>query len=238
VTRALRTIRTIPFTFAMLVALLGTSLALLQVSSPDAMLRWASTNVQNLTHRPIVSLLASAVVLDDDRWPLTMLTLALGLGLLERRVGTARALGIFASGQVIATLVTEGAVWWEIHIGHLPRSSATQLDVGVSYGQWALIGAALALLPARRVRWAAAAGLAVVVGLPLVRNFDMTASGHTVAFLVGAAWWRWLPAVRPASASRPDAASRTWPIGRPAPARRLRPARRSATPSKAAAPAS
>jgi hypothetical protein len=235
VTRALRTI---PFTITLLATLLCTSLALRQVSSPDAMLRWASTNVQNLTCRPIVSFVASAVVLDDDRWPLTLLILAIGLGLLERRVGTARALGIFASGHVIATLVTEGAVWLQIHRGQLPASAATQLDVGISYGQWALIGAAVGLLPVRRVRWAAAAGLAVLVGLPLVRDFDMTASGHAVAFLVGAAWWRWLPAVRPESANRPDAASRTWRIGRPGPTLRLRPVRRSATPSKAAARAS
>ena len=191
---ATRAARTVPFTIILLAALLGTTIALHQVSSDDAMLRWASTNVQNLTHRPLVSFVASAVVLDDDRWPLTLLTLALGLGLLERRVGTAPALGIFASGHVIATLVTEGAVWWEIHVGHLPASAATQLDVGISYGTWAMIGAALALLPARRMRWPAAAVLAAIVVAPLVRDFDMTASGHAVAFLVGTAWWRWLPA--------------------------------------------
>jgi hypothetical protein len=234
----LRAARTIPFTLVLLAAVLGTTIALRQVSSADAMLRWASTNVHNLTHRPVVSMIASAGVLDDDQWPLTLLTLALGLGLLERRVGTARVMGIFVSGHVIATLVTEGAVWLEIHLGNLPTSAARQLDVGISYGTRAMIGAALALLPGRRVRWAAAAGLAALVVVPLIRDFDMTASGHAVAFLVGVAWWRWLPAARPASANRPDVACRTWRIGRPGPTRRLRPARRPATPSKAAAPAS
>ena len=194
---ATRAARTVPFTIALLAMLLGTTIALHQVSSDDAMLRWTSTNVQNLTHRPIVSFIASAVVLPDDRWPLTMLTLALGLGLLERRVGTARAIGIFASGHVIATVVTEGAVGLEIHFGDLPASAATQLDVGISYGTWAMIGAALALLPSRRLRWPAAVGLAAIVVAPLVRDFDMTASGHTLAFLVGVAWWRWLPTAEP-----------------------------------------
>lgn len=229
--------RTVPFTITLLATLLGTTIALHQVSSSDAMLRWASTNVHNLTHRPLVSFVASAVVLDDDRWPVTLLTLAVGLGLLERRVGTARALGIFASGHVIATVVTEGAVWLEIHRGHLPASAATQLDVGISYGTWAMIGTALGLLPLHRLRWPAAAGAAAFVVAPLIRDFDMTAPGHAVAFLVGVVWWRWLPSPT-RSASRPDAACRTWRIARRTSTHRPIPARRSATRSKAAAPAS
>lgn len=236
-TGALRAARTIPFTLVLLAALLGTTIALQQVSSDDALVRWASTNVHNLTHRPIVSLVASAVVLTDDQWPLTLLLLAAGLGLLERRVGTLRALGIFASGHVIATVLTEAAVGLQLHLGNLPNSAAWQLDAGISYGQWALIGAALALLPGRRGwRWLATAGLALVVAVPLLRDFDMTAGGHAVAFLVGVAWWRWLPTAT-ASARRPDVAYRTWPIARRASTRR-RAAPRLATPSKAVAPGS
>jgi membrane associated rhomboid family serine protease len=185
--RVLRAARTVPFTMTLLTVLLGTTVALRLSTSEDDILLWVSTNVHNLSHRPVVSFVTSALFVSGD-WLPTMVLLAAGLGLLERRVGTARTLAVFATGHVIATLVTEGAVWLDIRAGDLSGRAATQLDVGVSYGMWAVLGAMLVLLPARW-RWPAFAAFAALVVGPLLDDFDMTAGGHTLAFAIGLAWW-------------------------------------------------
>jgi rhomboid family protein len=107
---------------------------------------------------------------------------------LERRIGTRATFGVFLSGHVGATLLTEGAVAIGVLAGKLPSSAMSRLDVGVSYGLAATSGAALGLLP-QRWRVAGVLVLWAYLGGALVGDPDVTAWGHVLAAALGVAWW-------------------------------------------------
>lgn len=158
---------------------------------PNLVLRSLSTNVVNLTSTPVRAFVASAFV-GSGPWLTSALLVALAVGLLERRVGSLRALGVFASGHVIATVLTEGGVWVGMRLGWLPTIERDQIDVGISYGMWAAIAGATVLLPTRQ-RYLLIPVAIAGVGWPLLNNPGMTTTGHLLALLIGLAWW---PALR------------------------------------------
>jgi hypothetical protein len=181
--------RRAPVTSSFLGVLLGTTIVQRHfVSNDDALLRWASTNIDNMTTAPIRSLLASALLLPGGYWVVYAVALGGSLGWLEARVGTLRAVGVFLSAHVLATLVTEGGVWIGVNLGDVPNAARAQLDVGVSYGMWASIAAAAVLLP-RRFRAPVAALLSLGVVVPIISDYNMTAAGHVLSFAIGLAWW-------------------------------------------------
>jgi hypothetical protein len=182
-----------------LLVLLLTTLAAHLVSTPtaDALLDASSTDVWHLVHRPLRVLVASALWLPDEGWEATAVVLGVAMAALEARVGARRTLLVFASGHVLATLLTEVPVGVATLLGLLPSSAAHRLDVGVSYGTFAVVGALAGLLPVRvRVAVLAVAGLLVVV--PLAGVHDLTSAGHALSLLIGLAWW---PALRSAAAT-------------------------------------
>jgi hypothetical protein len=185
---AVRAVRRSPATAVFALILLVTTILLRTSVHPSAILRDVSTNVANLSRVPVRAVIGSALVLDGGPWLAYAFALALTLGSLERRVGTLWALGVFASGHVIATVLTEGWIWIAIKLGALPLAERTQIDVGVSYGLLAAAGAATALLP-RRLRWVPVSVAGLVVAVPLVWLHDMTSFGHLLALLIGLAWW-------------------------------------------------
>lgn len=182
-------VRRAPVTAAFLAVLLVTTILLRHVIDNDvAVLRWASTNVHNLTTTPVQALVASAAFLPGGHWLLYAVVLVASLGVLERRFGSRWAVAVFASAHVLATLLTEAGVWVGIELGEVSRHALTRLDVGVSYGMFACIAAACLLVPVRWRRWLTAA-LALGVLVPLVADYDMTAAGHAISFAIGLAWW-------------------------------------------------
>jgi hypothetical protein len=178
----LPTWRTTPFAF-IYVALLAVGsivLSALDNGDHDALLKVSSTDVDHLTRHPIFVLVTSALWVDG-----------IVATLLERRVGTRWVVAIFASGHIGATLLTEGSVAVGVHYGVLPATAVSRLDVGVSYGLAAMLGAAAGLLP-RPARTIGVVGGWAYLGWPIASGLDMTSWGHIIALGIGVSWWPWL----------------------------------------------
>ena len=184
-----RLVRSAPLALSFAALLLATTIALRHfVANDDAVLRWASSNIDNLATQPIRALVVSAAFLPDQLWLPVAAAIGVVLVPLERRFGGLRTLLVVASGHVLATLATEGGVAVGLALGVLPGRDASRLDVGISYGLWAAASAALVLLPRRR-RIALAAVGALAVLAPLALDPGMTTAGHALSFAIGLGWW-------------------------------------------------
>jgi membrane associated rhomboid family serine protease len=180
-----RQVRQAPFSVAMLISIVTTTAILRWAVSDDAeFLEWISTNAHNLGHRPITSLVASALVIDGQALLFWGVALALVLIPVERRYGTLRTVAVFAAGHVLATLLTEVPVAIGIRLGYLPGSDARSLDVGISYGLAAVTAVAVGLIPGRRRFVITALMAGALVGV-LISAPSMTAAGHVLAFSIG-----------------------------------------------------
>lgn len=178
--------------------------ALLPARDQAATLGWASTNLANLRHDPVGSMIGSAFIGTGAAWPVII-----GLALLAANhvLGNWRTVLVCGAAHVIGTLVSEGIVAYRIAAGLLPASDAYIQDVGPSY----IVAAALtvaALYGSRLPRGVGVVGLAVLVfpghifaGLT---TLQVAAVGHAVAIVCAAllggvlAGWAvpWLPRVR------------------------------------------
>ncbi|ONI89525.1 hypothetical protein ALI22I_16100 [Saccharothrix sp. ALI-22-I] len=147
-----------------------------------------STNADNLADHPVNALLGSAFVLDPAgdglvATGLALVAAAVCLGVLEREVGSWRAVAVVLAGHVGATLVTAAV----ISSGVYPTDLADVVDVGVGYAAFTAAGAITALGPVvLRVPW-----LALLVAYPLVNAEwfgavpEFAAVGHLAAVLIG-----------------------------------------------------
>jgi hypothetical protein len=190
----LPTWRTTPFAFAYVLLLAAGSIVLsvLDTGDHDAVLRISSTDVDHLSKHPVFVLATSALWVDGVLDAvLAVLVLGIVATVLERRIGTRWVVAIFASGHVGATLLTEGSVAIGVHYGMLPATATSRLDVGVSYGLAAMLGAAAGLLP-RPVRTIGVACGWAYLGWPIATGLDMTSWGHIIALGIGVSWWPWL----------------------------------------------
>ena len=172
-------------TAAYAVVLVGVSLTLklLGPNARDAAVSRMSTNLHNLRHGHMGTLVGSAFVDDGDAvfvWlPGLVCLLALG-ELIWRSTGLVVA---FAVGHIGTTLIVAVGLAAALEAGWLPMSVARASDVGVSYGAVCVLGALTASIPPR---WRAAwigwwLGVAVVAAL----GADFTAFGHILALLLG-----------------------------------------------------
>lgn len=205
-----------PMTFGYLAVLLGTT-GVLHAVGPDIaerVLAASSTDVAHLADAPLRVLGASALWLPSGHWLPYALSFTAVLAPLERAIGGRWTLAVFASGHVLATLATELPVAWAVHAQLLPGSAAHRLDVGVSYGFFASLGAALALLTPR-LRALGLAGAAAYALVPFLARPDLTSTGHVLSLLVGLAWWPWLSGRGVAGSLRLPAVRRTE-VGAPA----------------------
>ncbi|WAC91913.1 rhomboid-like protein [Mycobacterium sp. Aquia_213] len=176
-----------PATIVYAAMLLGVSflMAALGPHTHDVAVREMSTNLHNLAHGHIVTLVGSAFLSDGGHvllWlPGLVCLLALG-ELIWRSRGLVVA---FALGHIGATLVV--AVWLTaaLKAGWLPMSLARATDVGMSYGAVCVLGALTASIPSRwRPIWIGWwFGNAIAAAL----SADFTAIGHVVALLLGVA---------------------------------------------------
>ncbi|WP_085224894.1 rhomboid-like protein [Mycobacterium florentinum] len=177
----------LPATIVYAVMLLGVSF-LLTVLGPhthDVAVREMSTNLHNLAHGHIVTLVGSAFLSDGGHvlfWlPGLVCLLALG-ELIWRSRGLVVA---FALGHIGATLVVAAWLTTALKAGWLPMSLARATDVGMSYGAVCVLGALTASIPSRwRPVWIGWwLGNAVAAAL----SADFTAVGHVIALLLGIA---------------------------------------------------
>lgn len=189
-------IRRYPFTLCYLLILVCTGVVtMVWLSRPDAesLLRGVSTNLDNLAHRPLLALVGSGLVVDNDGDLFSALFfvglgLLIGLPLLERRCGGWRTLGVFAAGHIGGTALVAAVELYGLHRGLLPDSIRTDFDYGISYGAMAVLGALACRLPG----WWPLLPVGALLAWPFLgTDFtplpDLGALGHSSAALFGVA---------------------------------------------------
>jgi hypothetical protein len=182
-------VRSAPFTYVFLFVLVITTWVY-QTSRPSiarSLLLERSTNLHQLGHDPMRVLVASAFWLSTS-WELIvwLVLFSLVLAPVERWIGTTRTAFVFALGHAGATLLTAAGLWLAIHYEVVGSYVEHAIDVGVSYGFFA-VAALLAFYLSGRRR---ALYLVLVIGYlgvaaGLMRGF--TDFGHLAAFAIGLA---------------------------------------------------
>jgi preprotein translocase subunit Sec61beta len=164
------------------------TLALLSPGSRSAVQQWASTNIANLHHDPLGSLVVSALIPGEEfvAWPFLI---AIALFGANRVLGNWRTVLVCVAGHLLGTLVSEGIAAYRIGQGLLPESAAHIIDIGPSYVVVAAITVAILYGP-WLVRILAAVDLLLLIfgggifdGLT---SFEVAAVGHTTSLLVAA----------------------------------------------------
>jgi hypothetical protein len=167
----------------------GLVYALLDPGAQATFTGWASTNVANLEHEPVLPLLLSAFVAPGYlvTWPVLI---ALALFGANRAVGSVRIALVCLAAHVIGTGVSEGIVAYRVDAGQLGAASRHLTDVGPSYVVVAAVVVALAL-GTWLARALAAVDLVILVfpgdifgGLS---QLDVAAVGHLTAMFTAAA---------------------------------------------------
>jgi hypothetical protein len=176
----------IRFTVAYVAVLLAVSCVILALGphAHDVLVQRASTNLHNLAHGHLGTLLGSALVVDAGPLYFWLPFLTCLLALAELHLRTIRLVVAFLVGHIGATLVVAAALAAAVELGWLPMSITRASDVGMSYGALAVLGAMTAVIPQRFrapwVGWWVTAGLvAAIIG------GDFTDAGHTVAVILG-----------------------------------------------------
>lgn len=176
----------IRFTVGYAAVLLAVSCAILVLGqhAHDIIVARASTNLHNLAHGHIGTLLGSALVVDAGPLWFWLPFLTCLLALAELHLQTVRLMIAFVVGHIGATLVVAAALASAVEFGWLPISISRASDVGMSYGALAVLGAMTAAIPQRWrpawIGWWVSAGLAsAIIGA------DFTDAGHTVAVILG-----------------------------------------------------
>lgn len=180
-----------PFAVGYLAVLAGTTL-FARFGAPQLVHQlqvMSSTDGHHLLSTPLRSLLMSGLWVAGPVWMPYLWAFAFTLAPLERRVGSLRAAGVFAAGHVAGTLLSQAVVAIAVATGRMTPDALDDLDIGVSYGVLASLGALSGLLPLR-ARIAALTGAVLMVAHQILTDHDLvTAIGHPTALLVGVALW-------------------------------------------------
>ena len=176
-------LRRAPLSAAYVVAVAAGSLRLsrLEPARRQAVLRAASTNLDNLRRGHLGTLLSSAVVLEP---PVTR-SLTTGAAVLvagELTLGTRPVLALFAAGHTLASLAVGGLLGVGALPGVSPPRVRAEVDVGLSYG---VLAVAAALAATRRRPVLATLAVAALVVPPVVRTPSPTTWGHVLSTLIG-----------------------------------------------------
>ncbi|HEX4791783.1 MAG TPA: rhomboid-like protein [Actinospica sp.] len=181
-----RYVRRAPATFVWLLILTVTTYLISRVNPEfrERFLRQRSTNLHELSTNPIRVLITSALWIDGGGlWTYYVLYNVFHVP-VERKLGTLRWLAVVVAAHVGATYLSEGAVYWEVRHGYLPRSAVFTLDVGVSYAL-AGVEAVLAYLIAPPWSYWYATALVVYYGYHLIAGNSFTDLGHFSALMIG-----------------------------------------------------
>jgi len=170
--------------YAVALIVVTTVLAGLAPAVQDRVIRHASTNLHNLRHGHVETLLDSAFVADAGPVSLWLPGLACLLGIGELLWRGKRLLVAFTVGHVGATLFVAVGLTAAVTFGWLPATVTRATDVGISYGAAAVLGALTPAIPRRWrptwVGWWLALGAAVVY-----LGSDFSDTGHAVAMVLG-----------------------------------------------------
>lgn len=174
------------FTVGYVAALFAVSITMLMLSpqAHDRVIRHASTNLHNLSHGRVGTLIGSAFVVEAGPLWFWLPFLTCLLVLAELHLRTIRLLVAFFVGHIGATLVVAAALAAAVKMGWMPWSITRASDVGMSYGALAALGALTATIP-RRLRsawigwWISVSVAAAIIG------GEFTNAGHAVAVALG-----------------------------------------------------
>jgi hypothetical protein len=170
-------------TYAVVLVAVSLCLTALGQHAREVVVSRMSTNLHNLSHGRLTTLVGSAFVDDGGAiygW-LPGLVCLLALGELIWRGGG--LVITFAVGHIGATLIVAAWLVVALKAGWLPLSVAGAVDVGTSYGAVCILGALTASIPARwRTAWV---GWWLGIAVTVAAGGDFTAVGHVVALLLG-----------------------------------------------------
>jgi membrane associated rhomboid family serine protease len=192
--------------------------AVLPAHDQSALLQWASTDVVNLRHDPVGSMVTSAFLSGGfaGAWPFMI---ALALFGANRALGNWRTAVVCAAGHVVGTLVSEGILDYRVTNDPLPASETRILDVGPSYVVVTAIAVAM-LYGSWWARVAATVDLAALVFVGQIfaglSALEVAAVGHVTAIVVAVL----LGSLLAWQARRHRPAVRDGPPGARSPARR------------------
>ncbi|GHB26262.1 hypothetical protein GCM10010331_10460 [Streptomyces xanthochromogenes] len=146
------------------------------------LLRSCSTNVDNLAAGRWSTLVTSALLVEEPmELPYALLLLAV-LGYAEYAHGAWWTAGVFLFGHTGATLLVYGG----LRAGRPSPATRAALDVGTSYGFYAVLGALTSALPRGPLRGGARLALLALAAKPLLdRGRTFTDAGHFAALGLG-----------------------------------------------------
>jgi len=161
-----------------------TTLSMLGPAVADRVIRHASTNLHNLTHGHVGTLLGSAFVVDAGAPYVWLPGLVCLLGVAELFWRSGRLVIGFAVGHIGATLLVAAGLATAVKLAWLPVAITRAEDVGMSYGATAVLGTLTGVVPHRwRSTWI---GWWLAVGASVVwLSSDFTDVGHVVAMALG-----------------------------------------------------
>src|SRR6202000_2081648 len=134
------------------VAVVTSPIRVLGPHARDVIVQHASTNLHNLSHGHVGTLLDSAFVVDAGPLYFWLPFLTCLLVLAELHLQTIRLVVAFVVGHIGATLVVAAALAAAVEFGWMPTTITRASDVGMSYGALAVLGAMTAVIPARGPR--------------------------------------------------------------------------------------
>ena len=176
-----------PASFTLLVILTATTIALLGMDGRDArhVLHRHSSNLKHLLDLDFHTIIVSAFWLDDaallGQWAVLFVAVLVPA---ERWLGTRLWLMVFGAGHIGATAITLSGIWVAIRTGAASDGLARTVDVGVSYGFFAVLAVMVYRLPFA-LRFPAAAVLLVFLAALFVVGGDFTDGGHLAAGCIG-----------------------------------------------------
>ncbi|WP_445170306.1 rhomboid-like protein [Mycolicibacterium sp. Dal123E01] len=168
-------------------ALLAVAVALVALGPQvrDQVILHASTNLHNLGHGRLGTLIGSAFVTEKGPIYVWLPGLFAILGLAEMLWRSRWMVVAFVVGHVGATLVVAAGLAAALAAGLTSWSIANVTDVGMSYGAVGVLGALTAAIPSRwRAAWTGW-WLAVAVGSAVSTAGDFTNVGHGIALVLG-----------------------------------------------------
>lgn len=172
--------------YAVILLVVTTTLTALGPTAWDRVIRHASTNLHNLNHGHVGTLLGSAFVVDAGAPYLWLPGLVCLLGVAELFWRSGRLVIGFAVGHVGATLLVAAGLATAVKMAWLPVDITRAEDVGMSYGATAVLGTLTGVVPRRWrstwIGWWLAVAIAVVW-----LSSDFTDVGHAVALVLGMA---------------------------------------------------
>jgi hypothetical protein len=174
----------ITLTYSVIVTCVTSVLLRLSPDVQDRIIRHASTNLHNLSHGRIGTLLGSAFVVDAGPVYVWLPGLVCLLALAELMWRSGRLLTTFAVGHIGATLVVAMGLLAGVELGWVPGAVTRATDVGMSYGAAGVLGSLTAAIPTRwRPAWM---GWWLAVGIAVIAvDHDFTNVGHAVALVLG-----------------------------------------------------